>query len=693
MFKRVLLSCFLLGIVQNINFARDVTREDVSQAIAKVYPALVKIHTISLFQDAGRERKTEASGSGVLISEDGYVVTNHHVAGRASAIHCVLSSREELDAELVGTDPLTDIAVIKLDLSSRPKSAAPLIPAEWGSSEDLQIGDPVLAMGSPLAISQTVTQGIIANREMLLPQRFSEFRLEGEDVGLLVKWIGHDAQILPGNSGGPLVDLKGRVVGINEVSLGGRGGGLAGAIPASLARNISQQIIKNKTVTRSWIGAELQPLLKSYVEQNPDKNGALISGIIPGSIADKQGIQAGDILLAVDEVPVRAKFREEMAALHLLLFSQPVGKTVRLKILRNNQEKFIDVKTELREEALDREMEVKEWGMVIEGLTMMSAKEQRRANQNGILIQSVRQGGPANQAIPPLDSLDIITEINNKPVKNKQSFLQLTEELTRGREEPVPVLVRFERKHQEFLTVVDVGLRSNPSPVPEVRKAWIGIATQVLTKKLAKQIGLPEQKGIRITNVYHGSEADKSGLKTGDILTQIGDHPIEASEPQDSEIFPTLLRQYSSGSTVVLTVIRDQKAQKISTKLELQPKPVREMKIYENIDLEFRARDLSYLDKREQQMELTETGVYVMDVQPGGWASVADLRDSDLIQMVNGKRVQSVRELKESLEEAKKQKAEYVVLMIKRGIHTLFLELEPVWPGLEEKTSTKGKTK
>ncbi len=684
----ILLGCLLFANPQYDAFAREVTRENVTHAIAQVYPALVKIHTISLFHDAGGERKTEASGSGVLISEDGYVVTNHHVAGRATAIHCVLSSKEELDAELVGTDPLTDIAVIKLDLSSRPKSSPPLIPAAWGSSDDLQIGDPVLAMGSPLSISQTVTQGIIANREMLLPQRFSDFKLEGEDVGLLVKWIGHDAQILPGNSGGPLVDLKGRVVGINEISLGR--GGLAGAIPSSLAQQISQQIITNKVVKRSWIGAEFQPLLKSYMERNADSTGALISGVIPGSIADKQGIRAGDILLSVDGVSVRTKFREEMSALHLLLFSQPVGKTIRLKILRDNQEKLIDIKTELREEALDRDTEVKEWGMVVEGLTIMVAKEHRRPDQSGVLVHSVSQGGPANQATPPLDALDVIVEVDNKPVKDKQSFLQLTEELTRGKTEPVPVLVRFERKHQEFLTVVDVGLRSVPSPVPEVRKAWIGIATQVLTKKLAKQMGLPELKGIRVTNVFHNSEAEKSGLKKGDIVAKIDNKPIEASEPLDLEIFPSMLRQYSTGSTVILTVFRDKKMQEISTKLEMQPKPVREMKMYENTDLEFRARDLSYLDKREEQMELTETGVYVMDVQPGGWASVGDLRQSDLIQMVNGKRIQSVQELKKSLEEAKKEKAEYVVLMIKRGIHTLFLELEPVWPGLE---GTQGKTK
>ena len=195
--------------------------QQVRRAIDSVYPALVQIYVLSLRHGRGRGQKFESSGSGVIISPEGYVITNHHVAGKATSIRCVLSTREELEAELVGTDALADIAVIKLDMSSRDAASGPLPIARFGSSEALAVGEPVLAMGCPLAISQSVTRGVVSNKDMMIPKRLSApLRLDGENVGSLVKWIGHDAGIFPGNSGGPLVNLRGEIVGINEIGLG-----------------------------------------------------------------------------------------------------------------------------------------------------------------------------------------------------------------------------------------------------------------------------------------------------------------------------------------------------------------------------------------------------------------------------------------------------------------------------------------
>src|SRR5262249_46848753 len=154
----------------------------------------------------GREVKHEASGSGAIISADGYVITNHHVVGKAKRVQCTLTTKEEVEATVVGTDPLADIAVIKLKRNGKDASR-PLPVAAFGDSDSLRVGDRVLAMGSPLALSQSVTKGIVSNVKMTLGM--FKFTLDGEEVGSIVTWIGHDSQIFPGNSGGPLVNLKG----------------------------------------------------------------------------------------------------------------------------------------------------------------------------------------------------------------------------------------------------------------------------------------------------------------------------------------------------------------------------------------------------------------------------------------------------------------------------------------------------
>ena len=228
----------------------------IEAALSKVAPSLVRIHVVAFGYSDGRELKREASGSGTIITPEGHVLTNHHVAGRTRTIVCTLANREEVPADLIGTDPLSDIAILKL----RPARPRVFPAARFGDASRLKVGDRVLALGSPLALSQSVTMGIVSNTEMIMPGMFwpyNRMTLDGEDVGSIVRWIGHDAAIFGGNSGGPLVNMDGEIVGVNEISMG-----LAGAIPSDLAREVSEAIIRDGHVRRSWIGLDVQPLLQ-----------------------------------------------------------------------------------------------------------------------------------------------------------------------------------------------------------------------------------------------------------------------------------------------------------------------------------------------------------------------------------------------------------------------------------------------
>ena len=220
----------------------------IQQAVDRVYPALVRIDVVTESGGSGRMKKMRGSGSGAIISPEGYIVTNHHVAGRGSRITVRLTNREELPATLVGTDALSDLSILKIDATARLDPTRPLAHASFGDSETLQLGDVVLAMGSPAGLSQSVTQGIISNLAMIPPG--GSLQIEGESVGELIRWIGHDAVIFPGNSGGPLVNLAGQIVGVNEIGVGS----LGGAIPSNIAETVTREIIAHGAVSRSWIG-------------------------------------------------------------------------------------------------------------------------------------------------------------------------------------------------------------------------------------------------------------------------------------------------------------------------------------------------------------------------------------------------------------------------------------------------------
>ncbi|MFH0888798.1 MAG: PDZ domain-containing protein [Planctomycetota bacterium] len=644
---------------------------DTDQAVKQVFPALVRIHVVTTFYEEGREQKFEAAGSGTIISPDGYVVTNHHVVGRAKWIRCTLPDKEEVDATLIGTDAMSDIAVIKLkpETMRHPEKTFPY--AKWGDSSNVKLGERVLAMGSPMAVSQSVTYGIVSNTELIIPEFLQgmEFTMEGEDVGSIVKWIAHDAVIYGGNSGGPLVNLKGEIIGVNEIGLGS----LGGAIPSNLAAEIAKALIAEGEVKRSWIGVEIQPLLRSSnLEQ-----GVLVNEVTKDSPADKAGVKTGDVILSYDGQQVRVRYGEEMPLFNQLILGTPIGKTVVLEVLRDGKTQSFTIQTAARSKARDNNEEIRNWGITARNITPLMARE-LKCSTDGVFVSSARPGGPGGQAKPSLQGKDVIVQIGNNTVKNLKEFKEISANITQGQDKPVPVLVAFKRGAQKLLTVVKIGPSEEEQVSPEVRKAWFPAAIQVFTRPLADAMKLQGKKGVCITQLYPPLNKGDS-FQVGDILTAIDDIPIEASEQEDSLVFPNMIRRYKIGQEITLNVIRNNKEIKIPFKLIEEPKPSRELEKYKDDNLGFTARELRILDLSEKQLSEATQGVLIEAVESGSCARLGHLAISDILLSVDNNQISSISDLKKIMTELVKKKPKHVIFFVQRDIHTFYLELTPDW--------------
>lgn len=636
--------------------AQTTGRAAIDRAIAAVYPSLVRISVVVVESRDGREVNLEASGSGTIVSADGYVVTNHHVAGRARRIICTLASREEVPADLVGTDPLSDITVLKLHPATPRKFPA----AKFGDSSTVRRGDEVLAMGSPRALSQSVTLGVASNTEMTMPGR-SSLDLDGEDVGSLVRWIGHDAAIYPGNSGGPLVNLAGEIIGVNEISLG-----LSGAIPGNLVKQVTDAIIREGRMRRSWPGIEVQPTVGVNV-----KAGALVSWVASGSPAAAAGLQAGDVLVKVNNVPTDAQFAEQVPLVNQTLFALKIGEAATFTLLRGSKEMSVKVTPVERPAALFTPRELRAWGVVASDLTAFEARGLGRPGTDGVRIVSVRNGGPVEQARPPIGRDDVIVEVEGKPVSTVADFEKVGN-ASIGKK----LLVTFERGRERRITIVEPsGTRVPDAPPAEARKAWVPISVQVLTPPLAERLGLAGRTGVRVTQVFEPTLA----LQIGDVILAVDGQPVRATAASDEEVFAAAIRRSTIGATVSLTVNRGGKELAVPVTLAAAPPLSREMKRYEDEDFGFRARDLADADRRDPRLDPDTTGVLVDSVANGSWASLGRLSAGDVILAIDGRNVANVDDLASRLKEIRASRPATVVMFVRRGVKSLFLDLEPTW--------------
>jgi len=397
-------------------------QQDIYRARDRVLPALIHIQPVVTDYLTGREKKLSIVGSGIIISTDGYAVTNYHVAGHAERIICTLDDHNQVPAALVAGDPATDIAVIKLDLTDYKGK---ITVAKLGDSDKLQVGQTVLAMGSPLALSRSVSMGVISTVNRYFP---GEIRLpSGEKTGEYNTWLQTDAAINPGNSGGPLVNLEGEVIGINT-----RGvffaENIGFAIPVNIVKRVAETLIKNKKVERSWIGVHAQSLqdLETFFRAESNR-GVLIASVDPGSPAEKAGIAAGDLILRFNGKDVSARFDEELPDFYQLIASAPFDKEVEVVSLTGGQEKHLSIVPRLLGDLQGQDFDFEKWGFTARGITNQMAIDERLKDTLGVYITQAAQLGPAYNG--GLRAGDVICKIDNRPVNHPDQLKSVYESL------------------------------------------------------------------------------------------------------------------------------------------------------------------------------------------------------------------------------------------------------------------------
>ena len=401
--------------------------------------ALVNIQPITESYTRGERRKQSSIGSGFLIDDQGHIVTNYHVAGQAKQLMVTLSNKERLEADLVGEDPLTDLAVIKIP--AEKVAEYDLQPLSFGSSSDLQVGEFVMAFGSPLALARTMTFGIVSNTERYLPEGMS--LPSGERTGEFNTWIQTDAAINPGNSGGPLIDLDGRVVGVNA-----RGAVFADnigfAIPADTAQRVVADLVSVGEVRRSYAGIQFQALKDWEALFGLEvPRGVLIASIEPGSPAAASGLVAGDIITKLGPWEGTARFEEELPAVYQLIADLPIGADVSVEAIRRGGDETVSFTLTTVETGRlqgDR-FEATTWGFTVKGITDQMVFDFELPTAEGVLVEGVRTGGPAHRG--QLSRGLIITSIENEPIADLDAFKARYEELTAG--DPVDVLLTTQR--------------------------------------------------------------------------------------------------------------------------------------------------------------------------------------------------------------------------------------------------------
>jgi serine protease Do len=390
-----------------------------------------------------KERKQQSLGSGVIVSTDGYIITNNHVIENAQEIKVLLSNKKDYKAKLVGADPKTDIAVVKIE-------AKGLTALPWGDATDLKVGEVVFAIGNPFGLNQTVTMGVIS-------------AVGRANVGIAdyEDFIQTDAAINPGNSGGALINSRGELIGINTAILSRTGGyqGIGFAVPSSMAKQVMDSLLKYKKVVRGWLGVSIQEVTSDLAEEFgvKDLKGALVSSVIKDSPAEKAGIKRGDVLLQYN-----GKSIEDTGQLRNRVSQTPIASTVKVKLLRDEKEIVVEVviaelpKKLAETSSLGDKSEENNMvesgalaGLVVRELTPDFAQRYGfEKNEKGVVVVKVKSDSKLFEA--GIRPGDILLQINKSTISSLEDYNNIAPKL--DPKERLLILLR-RKGHDLFVTV------------------------------------------------------------------------------------------------------------------------------------------------------------------------------------------------------------------------------------------------
>ena len=382
-----------------------------------------------------REMERTSLGSGVIVTADGYILTNNHVVEDADEIHVTLSTFEEYEATIIGRDPKSDVALIKIT----PKADLPF--AAFGNSDTLRVGEWVLAIGNPFGLQKTVTAGIVSAKGR---------SINNESYG---NFIQTDASINPGNSGGPLFNLKGEMVGLNTAIFSRTGGniGIGFAIPINMAKNVFAQLKEHGKVTRGWLGVMIQQVTHELAENfNLDRPiGALVGQVVPGSPAEKAGIKAGDVIISYNGKEV-----SQMSMLPAMVATTTVGEKAELVLIRDAERQNITVEIGAMEdeEGIIAGTETgtsKKLGITVQELTPKLAESLGIEEDQGLLISDVDSGSAAAEV--GILRGDILLEINREKIENISQYRKALQ----AAQEKKSILLLIQRDQNTRFVVIE----------------------------------------------------------------------------------------------------------------------------------------------------------------------------------------------------------------------------------------------